>query len=490
MAVRPKSIGRWRPDDEVIGCENCRAKFTFFVRRHHCRACGRVMCKKCSSHTRILAPIHPTEPQRVCDACFAMPSASSNAAGAGAAAAAANRHSAAPPSSHAAGSAAPSHSVTHTQRSAAAQTLGTARTNGTTTRSSTIAASSDRPSNGLTESQEVGRDATSSVAAPNEQPRNATTRRDSAPSSMTSKQQSQPQQQQRMAAPPPQPSFGAAGRTTSRAPSSAAPQSSGPANGTARSETTVYSAAPSQPNTSERADGSSRPIASPHSSYQYRGGEMTDSEESDDGDNFNTPPDIHSLIASSNALLPAASNRSLQCNNLSVLSSLQDNLRPRKSSRLDDQLRILLYPGPGKETSMYVQVVQGQTMGDLLDNLAPNFYKMLHGPFKRVLPEEVEALKEQLVWCSETAVIPRDVLALDLIGHQRRVVLSTEPHFMSETGSPYASSRTMATPQVSSRNLPPHAAAGGSIREFFRSEASNGAAGGGRNDSGHHDDCD
>lgn len=49
------SVPRWQPDAEVTYCPICRAQFSFFVRKHHCRKCGRVVCNSCSPH-RIIIP--------------------------------------------------------------------------------------------------------------------------------------------------------------------------------------------------------------------------------------------------------------------------------------------------------------------------------------------------------------------------------------------------------------------------------------------------
>uniref|UniRef100_A0A915IL29 Uncharacterized protein n=1 Tax=Romanomermis culicivorax TaxID=13658 RepID=A0A915IL29_ROMCU len=37
----------WIPDDRVTMCQNCKVNFTKFRRRHHCRACGKVICSDC-----------------------------------------------------------------------------------------------------------------------------------------------------------------------------------------------------------------------------------------------------------------------------------------------------------------------------------------------------------------------------------------------------------------------------------------------------------
>ncbi|KAF2852520.1 FYVE-domain-containing protein [Plenodomus tracheiphilus IPT5] len=55
-------LPRWQPDSEVDQCPVCGRHFTFLLRRHHCRKCGRVVCHSCSPH-RITIPrqfiVHP-----------------------------------------------------------------------------------------------------------------------------------------------------------------------------------------------------------------------------------------------------------------------------------------------------------------------------------------------------------------------------------------------------------------------------------------------
>ncbi|KAI1486348.1 FYVE zinc finger-domain-containing protein [Biscogniauxia mediterranea] len=48
-------VPRWQPDAEVTYCPICRTQFSIFVRKHHCRKCGRVVCNSCSPH-RIILP--------------------------------------------------------------------------------------------------------------------------------------------------------------------------------------------------------------------------------------------------------------------------------------------------------------------------------------------------------------------------------------------------------------------------------------------------
>lgn len=45
----------WQPDSEVSSCPICHVDFRFYIRKHHCRKCGRVVCNSCSPH-RITIP--------------------------------------------------------------------------------------------------------------------------------------------------------------------------------------------------------------------------------------------------------------------------------------------------------------------------------------------------------------------------------------------------------------------------------------------------
>ena len=39
----------WTPDEQAATCQCCRTiVFKLLNRRHHCRACGRVVCSRCS----------------------------------------------------------------------------------------------------------------------------------------------------------------------------------------------------------------------------------------------------------------------------------------------------------------------------------------------------------------------------------------------------------------------------------------------------------
>ena len=78
MMTRPV----WVPDAVAKECMVCHIKFSTFVRKHHCRRCGRVVCSSCSPHHVSLAAVDSsmtgqTPPsgeqgklERVCKECF------------------------------------------------------------------------------------------------------------------------------------------------------------------------------------------------------------------------------------------------------------------------------------------------------------------------------------------------------------------------------------------------------------------------------------
>lgn len=68
-STSPLKPSVWVPDEEASECRLCEVSFTFFRRRHHCRACGQVVCNDCSMKRRIVARVNPTNLVRVCDLC-------------------------------------------------------------------------------------------------------------------------------------------------------------------------------------------------------------------------------------------------------------------------------------------------------------------------------------------------------------------------------------------------------------------------------------
>uniref|UniRef100_A0A8D3DI45 FYVE, RhoGEF and PH domain containing 6 n=1 Tax=Scophthalmus maximus TaxID=52904 RepID=A0A8D3DI45_SCOMX len=60
----------WIPDLRATMCMMCTCEFTLTWRRHHCRACGKVVCQACSANKYYLEYLK-NQPARVCDHCFA-----------------------------------------------------------------------------------------------------------------------------------------------------------------------------------------------------------------------------------------------------------------------------------------------------------------------------------------------------------------------------------------------------------------------------------
>ena len=67
----------WMPDESVSACYDCEQLFSLFLRRHHCRLCGRVFCNRCAEQRPITAQApaadagaHETQLVRVCNYCY------------------------------------------------------------------------------------------------------------------------------------------------------------------------------------------------------------------------------------------------------------------------------------------------------------------------------------------------------------------------------------------------------------------------------------
>ena len=67
----------WEPDEKFQKCHDCGRKFTFLLRRHHCRCCGKVFCEACCGdfvhydikRVKILLPGEEL-PYRTCTDCI------------------------------------------------------------------------------------------------------------------------------------------------------------------------------------------------------------------------------------------------------------------------------------------------------------------------------------------------------------------------------------------------------------------------------------
>ncbi|CAG8468194.1 9699_t:CDS:10, partial [Ambispora leptoticha] len=62
----------WVPDTSADRCMNCLDEFTIFRRKHHCRACGKIICHACSTRNFVIPGSSEQEDQivRACDPCF------------------------------------------------------------------------------------------------------------------------------------------------------------------------------------------------------------------------------------------------------------------------------------------------------------------------------------------------------------------------------------------------------------------------------------
>jgi len=60
----------WQEDQQAPCCSRCKANFTLFNRRHHCRHCGLVFCGKCCFKQCTITNLGYSEPVLVCEGCY------------------------------------------------------------------------------------------------------------------------------------------------------------------------------------------------------------------------------------------------------------------------------------------------------------------------------------------------------------------------------------------------------------------------------------
>ncbi|XP_062925740.1 FYVE and coiled-coil domain-containing protein 1 [Mobula hypostoma] len=63
-----RTEARWLGDKEVNYCLDCKSQFTWWLRRHHCRLCGRIFCYYCSNN--FVMTKHSGKRERCCRACY------------------------------------------------------------------------------------------------------------------------------------------------------------------------------------------------------------------------------------------------------------------------------------------------------------------------------------------------------------------------------------------------------------------------------------
>uniref|UniRef100_A0A4W3ISH6 FYVE and coiled-coil domain-containing protein 1 n=1 Tax=Callorhinchus milii TaxID=7868 RepID=A0A4W3ISH6_CALMI len=63
-----RTEARWLGDREVNHCLDCQSQFTWWLRRHHCRLCGRIFCYYCSNN--FVMTKHSGKRERCCKACW------------------------------------------------------------------------------------------------------------------------------------------------------------------------------------------------------------------------------------------------------------------------------------------------------------------------------------------------------------------------------------------------------------------------------------
>jgi len=54
--IQPRRLRTWVEDDKVNQCHQCGRTFGLFIRKHHCRVCGRIFCWECSKNSIQISP--------------------------------------------------------------------------------------------------------------------------------------------------------------------------------------------------------------------------------------------------------------------------------------------------------------------------------------------------------------------------------------------------------------------------------------------------
>jgi hypothetical protein len=75
MVLSQTSSPKWAADDETTECMLCGIPFSFLRRRHHCRRCGKCVCKVCApaDNARPILEWGMMDPVRHCKDCYTNP---------------------------------------------------------------------------------------------------------------------------------------------------------------------------------------------------------------------------------------------------------------------------------------------------------------------------------------------------------------------------------------------------------------------------------
>jgi hypothetical protein len=59
----------WVSNENVLFCLDCFREFSFLTRKHHCRACGNVLCSHCCNSFSVISGFEDLGKVRVCNQC-------------------------------------------------------------------------------------------------------------------------------------------------------------------------------------------------------------------------------------------------------------------------------------------------------------------------------------------------------------------------------------------------------------------------------------
>jgi hypothetical protein len=60
----------WIIDEDINDCIICNKEFGLFLRKHHCRSCGNIICHDCSDNFVTIEEMSELGEQRVCNMCY------------------------------------------------------------------------------------------------------------------------------------------------------------------------------------------------------------------------------------------------------------------------------------------------------------------------------------------------------------------------------------------------------------------------------------